>query len=76
MLCEMEPFVGKPTRYNTFTRKQLKAWINTKRGGLLQQWVYRHCVISDTRLLLYKGRAGGILFRSSLHAYIDLHGDQ
>jgi len=47
---------GKPTRHSTFTRKQLKSWINTRRGGILQQWVYRNCVISGTRLLLYKGQ--------------------
>jgi len=49
-------WTGKPMRHSTFSRKQLKSWVNTKRGGLLQQWVYRSCVISGTRLLLYKGK--------------------
>jgi len=64
-----ELFAGKPACHSTFTRKQLKSWINTKRGGLLQQWVYRNCVISGTRLLLYKGQAR-ILFRSVMSMYI------
>lgn len=40
---------------STFSRSQLKAYLEIKKGGMLQQWVWRLCIISGTRLLIYKG---------------------
>ena len=46
---------GKPMYDSTFSRSQLQAFIDIKKGGLLKQWTRRLCVISGTRLLIYKG---------------------
>ncbi|KAK2192238.1 hypothetical protein NP493_36g04045 [Ridgeia piscesae] len=48
-------YYGKPTFDSTFSRKQLQAYIDVRKGKMLQQWVPRMCVVSGTRLLIYKG---------------------
>lgn len=49
-------YSGKPMPDNKDSRNQLKAFMEIKKGGLLQQWVGRLCVFSGTRLLIYKDK--------------------
>lgn len=53
---------------NKDSRNQLKAFMEIKKGGLLQQWVGRLCVFSGTRLLIYKG-----IFIFDLHFVTLMH---
>ena len=53
-------YIGKPMYESTFSQNRLQANIQIKKGGLLQQWIHRLCVISGTRLLVYKGTIGNI----------------
>ena len=48
-------FVGKPVSDSTYSRNQLTSWVYVRKGKLLHQWVRRLCVISGTRLLIYRG---------------------
>ena len=48
-------FPGKPMMDSTFSRNQLQAFLEIKKGGVLQNWIQRLCVLSGTRLLIYKG---------------------
>ena len=41
---------------STFSRNQLQAYIDVKKGKMMSNWVKRLCVISGTRLLVYKGK--------------------
>ena len=47
---------GKPMVDSTFSRNQLQAYIDVKKGKMMSNWVKRLCVISGTRLLVYKGK--------------------
>lgn len=47
---------GKPLFDSTFSRNQLQSYLEVKKGGMLQQWVRRMCVLSGTRLLIYKDK--------------------
>ena len=47
---------GKPFHDSTFSRNQLTAWIDIRKGKVIHQWSRRLCVISGTRLLIYKGK--------------------
>ncbi len=46
---------GKPMIDRTYTRSQLQGFLEIRKGGVLQNWVRRLCVVSGTRLLIYKG---------------------
>jgi len=46
---------GKPICERYHSNNQLQAMLNVKKGGLLHHWQHRLCVLSNTRLLLYKG---------------------
>jgi len=38
-----------------YSSNQLQAMLDVKKGGILQHWQHRLCVLSNTRLLMYKG---------------------
>ena len=40
---------------STFSRTQLQAYIDVKKGKVISNWNKRLCVVSGTRLLVYKG---------------------
>lgn len=40
----------------TFSRPQLEAYIDIRKGRVLGAWQRRVCVISGTRILVYKGK--------------------
>ena len=40
---------------STFSRNQLQALIEIKKNKVMSQWTKRLCVLSGTRLLMYKG---------------------
>ena len=48
-------FAGKPFHDSTFSRNQLQAYIDVKKGKVISGWTKRLCCISGTRLLVYKG---------------------
>ncbi|ELT96188.1 hypothetical protein CAPTEDRAFT_42875, partial [Capitella teleta] len=47
---------GKPLYDSTFSRNQLQACLEVKKGGIMQNWVRRMCVLTGTRLLIYKDK--------------------
>jgi len=49
--------IGKPLCAKWYSSKQLQAMLSVKKGGILQHWQHRLCVLSNTRLLMYKGIA-------------------
>jgi len=48
---------GKPLCAGWYSNSQLRALLHVKKGGILQHWQHRLCVLSNTRLLIYKGTA-------------------
>jgi hypothetical protein len=47
----------------------VQAVLNVRKGGvLLKQWVHRRCVLSDTRLLIYKGEENTVFLRDLMQA--------
>ncbi|XP_070202182.1 PH domain leucine-rich repeat-containing protein phosphatase 2-like isoform X2 [Littorina saxatilis] len=49
-------YSGKPVSDSTYSRNQLTSWVYVRKGKLLHQWVRRLCVISGTRLLIYRDK--------------------
>lgn len=47
---------GKPMSDGTYSRNQLTTYAYVRKGKLLHQWVRRLCVVSGTRLLIYRGQ--------------------
>jgi len=55
-MCIIELLLGKPLCEKWRLSSQLQAMLDVKKGGLLQHWQHRLCVLSNTRLLIYKGK--------------------
>ncbi|XP_071092127.1 PH domain leucine-rich repeat-containing protein phosphatase 2-like [Haliotis cracherodii] len=56
-LCYLVKFyAGKPISDSTYSRSQLSSYAYLRKGKLLHQWVRRLCVITGTRLLIYRDR--------------------
>jgi len=53
----VEPLAGKPLCERWYSNNQLQAMLDVKKGGILKQWQHRMCILSNTRLLIYKGIA-------------------
>ena len=51
----VELLAGKPVCDGWYLNNQLQAMLDVKKGGILQNWLHRLCVLSNTRLLIYKG---------------------
>jgi len=51
----VELLAGKPLCAGWYSNNQLQAMLEVKKGGILQHWQHRLCVLSNTRLLMYKG---------------------
>ncbi|KAH3770493.1 hypothetical protein DPMN_171780 [Dreissena polymorpha] len=49
-------YAGKPVSDSTYSRNQLTTFVYVRKGKLLYQWVRRLCVISGTRLLIYRDK--------------------
>ncbi|KAK3086917.1 hypothetical protein FSP39_025370 [Pinctada imbricata] len=49
-------YAGKPISDGTYSRNQLTSHAYVRKGKLLYQWVRRLCVISGTRLLIYRDK--------------------
>ncbi|XP_012938360.1 uncharacterized protein LOC101860377 [Aplysia californica] len=47
-------YAGKPLSDYTYSRNQLTTYAYVRKGKLLHQWVRRLCVISGTRMLIYR----------------------
>ncbi|GFN92368.1 PH domain leucine-rich repeat-containing protein phosphatase 1, partial [Plakobranchus ocellatus] len=47
-------YAGKPLSDFTYSRNQLSTYAYIRKGKLLHQWTRRLCVISGTRLLIYR----------------------
>ena len=60
---------------STFSRTQLQAYIDVKKGKVISNWNKRLCVVSGTRLLVYKGlmtiSVVNTAFSSSCCYYLD-----
>ncbi|CAH1779251.1 unnamed protein product [Owenia fusiformis] len=50
-------YTGKPFHDMTYARNQLSSFLFIRKGKVLPQWVRRFCVISGTRLLIYKDKS-------------------
>ncbi|XP_041375510.1 PH domain leucine-rich repeat-containing protein phosphatase 2-like [Gigantopelta aegis] len=49
-------YAGKPISDSTYSRNQLTTYAYIRKGKLLHQWVRRYCIISGTRLLIYRDK--------------------
>ncbi|XP_060073754.1 PH domain leucine-rich repeat-containing protein phosphatase 2-like [Ylistrum balloti] len=49
-------YAGKPISDSTYSRNQLSAYAMVRKGKLLHQWVRRLCVVSGTRLQIYRDK--------------------
>ncbi|XP_053401154.1 PH domain leucine-rich repeat-containing protein phosphatase 2-like isoform X2 [Mercenaria mercenaria] len=49
-------YAGKPVSDSTYSRNQLSTFAYVRKGKLLYQWVRRLCVITGTRLLIYRDK--------------------
>ncbi|XP_069113658.1 PH domain leucine-rich repeat-containing protein phosphatase 2-like isoform X2 [Argopecten irradians] len=49
-------YAGKPISDSTYSRNQLSAYTMVRKGKLLHQWVRRLCVVSGTRLQIYRDK--------------------
>ncbi|XP_061163217.1 PH domain leucine-rich repeat-containing protein phosphatase 2-like isoform X1 [Saccostrea echinata] len=49
-------YAGKPLSDGTYSRNQLTSYAYVRKGKLLHQWVRRLCVVSGTRLLIYRDK--------------------
>nr|XP_034338092.1 PH domain leucine-rich repeat-containing protein phosphatase 2 isoform X2 [Crassostrea gigas] len=50
-------YAGKPMSDGTYSRNQLTTYAYVRKGKLLHQWVRRLCVVSGTRLLIYRDKS-------------------
>ncbi|WAR12148.1 PHLP2-like protein [Mya arenaria] len=50
-------YAGKPVSDSTYSRNQLTSFAYVRKGKLLHQWSRRLCVISGTRLLIYRDKS-------------------
>ena len=58
---------------STFSRNQLQAYIDIKKGKMMSNWVKRLCVVSGTRLLIHKGKIRyWIMSALNIHVYVAL----
>ncbi|XP_013390226.1 uncharacterized protein LOC106158698 [Lingula anatina] len=49
-------YTGKPFHDGTYSRNQLQAWVEVRKGKVLHQWARRLCIISGTRLYIYRDK--------------------
>ncbi|XP_052062683.1 PH domain leucine-rich repeat-containing protein phosphatase 2-like isoform X1 [Mytilus californianus] len=49
-------YAGKPISDSTYSRNQLQSLVLVRKGKLIYQWVKRLCVISGTRLMIYRDK--------------------
>lgn len=49
-------YAGKPVSDSTYSRNQLTTFAYVRKGKLIYQWVRRLCIITGTRLLIYRDK--------------------